>query len=159
MAAKVSLSVPIWLILMRMELAMPFLDAFLQDLGVGDEQVVAHQLHLLAQAVVEDASSRPSRLVHAVLDADDGVLVDPGGQDVGPLGGAQRQAFAFQVVLAVLVELAGRAVQADGDLLAGGVAGLVDGFQDELDGRFVAGHVGREAAFVAHAGGHALGRR
>jgi hypothetical protein len=72
---------------------------------------------------------------------------------------AQRQAFAFQVVLAVLVELAGRAVQAQRDLLAGGVAGLVDGLQDQLDGRFVAGHVGREAALVAHAGGHALGVR
>jgi hypothetical protein len=38
------------------------LDAFLQDLGVGDEQVVAHQLHPLAQAVGQVASSRPSRL-------------------------------------------------------------------------------------------------
>ena len=49
--------------------------------------------------------------------------------------GGQGQAFAFEHVLAVLVELAGGAVQADGDLLAGGVAGLVDGLQDQLDAR------------------------
>jgi hypothetical protein len=35
---------------------------------------------------------------------------------VGPGLGAQLQAFAFQHVLAVLVELAGGAVQAQGDL-------------------------------------------
>jgi hypothetical protein len=72
---------------------------------------------------------------------------------------AQLQAFALEVVLAVLVELAGGAVQADGDLRAGLVAGLVDGFQDELDGGLVAGHVGREAAFVAHGWCSCPGRR
>jgi hypothetical protein len=88
-------------------------DAFLQDLGVGDEQVVAHQLHLLAQALGQQLPAVPVAFGHAVFDADDGVLVAPGGQHVGPLGRRRSaQAFAFQVVLAVLVELAGGAVQA-----------------------------------------------
>ena len=75
MAANVSVSVPIWLILMRIELAMPLVDAFLQDLGVGHEQVVAHQLHVLAQALGQDLPAVPVAFVHAVFDADDGVLV------------------------------------------------------------------------------------
>ena len=53
-------------------------DAFLQDLGVGDEQVVADQLHLLAQAVGQVLPAVPVALVHAVFDADDRVLVAPG---------------------------------------------------------------------------------
>ncbi|MNS75658.1 hypothetical protein D3C72_1091850 [compost metagenome] len=92
----------------------------------------------------------PVAFVHAVFDADDRVLVDPGREHVGPAFGRERQVLARQHVLAVLVELAGRAVQAQGDLFAGGVAGLVDGFQDQLDGRFVALDAGCEAAFVAH---------
>ena len=87
-----------------------------------------------------------------------GYLSTQAGEHVGPAGGRQLQAaFAFEHVLAVLVELAGGAVQAERDLLAGRVAGLVDGFQDQLDRRLVAGHAGREAAFVADRGGHALG--
>ena len=63
--------------------------------------------------------------------------------------------FAFERVLAVLVELAGRAVEADRDLLAGGVAGLVDRLEDHLDRFLVVLHVGREAALVADRRAHA----
>jgi hypothetical protein len=74
----------------------------------------------------------------------------------GPVGGLQALAFGRQVVDAVLVELAGGAVQAQGDLLARRVAGLLDGLQDHLDRGFVVLHVGREAAFVADGDAHAL---
>src|SRR5450830_375065 len=131
-------------------------DAFLQDLGVGHEQVVTHDLDLLAQAFGQVLPAVPVAFGHAVFDADDGVLVAPGGQDVGPLFSRQHQAFAFEVVLAVLVELAGGAVQAQGDLFAGHETRLVDGFQDQLDGGLMAGHAGGKAAFVAHGGAHAL---
>ncbi len=132
-------------------------DAFLQDLGVGDEQVVAHQLNVLAQALGQVLPAVPVAFGHAVLDGDDGVLVHPGGQHVGPLLGRQADAaFAFQHVVAVLEELAGGAVQAQGDLLAGRVAGGIDGLQDQLDGGLVVLDAGGEAAFVAHGGAHAL---
>ena len=51
MASMVSVSVPIWFTLMRMLLADAAVDALLQTLGVGHEQVVAHQLDLAAQLV------------------------------------------------------------------------------------------------------------
>jgi hypothetical protein len=60
-----------------------------------------------------------------------------------------------EVVLAVLVELARRAVQADRDLLARRVAGTVDRLDDHLQRRLVARDAGREAALVADRGAHA----
>ena len=95
--------------------------------------------------------------MHAVFDADDRVLVHPGGQHVGPLlGGELQAAFAFQHIVAVLVELARGAVQAQGDLLACRVARSFDGLQDQADGRFVVLDARSEAALVAHGGADAL---
>jgi hypothetical protein len=48
-----------------------------------------------------------------------GYLSHQVAEHVGEVGGRQLQAFAFQHVLAVLVELAGGAVEADRDLGAG----------------------------------------
>ena len=52
----------------------PFRDAAGQDLGVGDEDVVAHQLDLPSQPVGEELPALPVVLAAAVLDGDDGVL-------------------------------------------------------------------------------------
>src|SRR5512133_2996803 len=59
-------------------------DAFLENFGVGDKQVVTHDLHLFAQTVGQNLPAVPVVFGHAVFDADDGVFVDPGGQHVGP---------------------------------------------------------------------------
>ena len=63
------------------------LDAFLQDLRVGDEDVVADQLHARAELVVERLPAVPVALGHAVLDGDDRVLVDPARHRVDPFAG------------------------------------------------------------------------
>ena len=47
-AASVSVSVPIWLTLIRIELAVPASIPRLQALDVGHEQVVADELDLVA---------------------------------------------------------------------------------------------------------------
>jgi hypothetical protein len=47
-AASVSDRVPIWLTFTSSELAQPFLDPLGEPRGVGDEQVVAHKLHPVA---------------------------------------------------------------------------------------------------------------
>ena len=49
-AASVSVSVPIWLTLIRIEFADAGVDAALQALDVGHEQVVADELDLVADA-------------------------------------------------------------------------------------------------------------
>ena len=53
---------------------------------------------------------------------------------------------------AVLEELAGGGVEADGDVLAGLEARRLDGLDDEVQRRFGRRQVGREAAFVADIG-------
>jgi hypothetical protein len=53
---------------------MPFIDAFFQDLGVGDEQVVAHQLDFVAQHFSLVCETIPVRFVQAVFDRNDWVL-------------------------------------------------------------------------------------
>ena len=57
--------------------------------------------------------------------------------------------------MAVFVELARSAVQAQRDLLARGVTGLVDCFENQLDRRFMAGQARRKTAFVADRRAHA----
>src|SRR5436190_1776183 len=69
--------------------------------------------------------------------------------------GGERAALAGQLVAAVLEDLARRRIEGDGDLLAGGVAGLLDGLDEDLDRLLVGGQVRREAALVAHRGGQA----
>ena len=67
-AASVSVSVPIWLTLIRIELADAGVDPALQPLGVGHEQVVADELHALAERSVsafqpsQSSSSIPSSI-------------------------------------------------------------------------------------------------
>src|SRR3546814_13814121 len=48
------------------------------------------------------------------------------------------------------------AIEAQGNLRTRLVARFGDRLQDELDGGFVVGHVGRKTALVAHGRGHAL---
>ena len=60
-AAKVSVKVPIWLILIKIEFAM-FLDTFFEDLGVRHEQIVTNDLNFLAQTLSPRLPSLPNRL-------------------------------------------------------------------------------------------------
>jgi hypothetical protein len=49
----------------------PLLDPHRQALGVGDEQVVAHQLDLVADLVGQQLPALEIVLGHAILDRDD----------------------------------------------------------------------------------------
>ena len=60
------------------------------------------------------------------------------------------------MVFAVLVELGGGAVQADGDLLTRGVACGGNGIENHLDRGFMAGHIRGKAAFIAYGNAHAF---
>src|SRR6185437_5339919 len=60
------------------------------------------------------------------------------------------------LILVLVVELAGGGVEGNGDLVAGCVAGLLDGFKDELDGFVVGLERGSESAFIADGGVVAL---
>ena len=148
-ASKVSVRVPIWLTLTRIELATPSSMPAPQPLRVGDEEVVADQLGAVAEALGEQLPAVPVLLVHAVLDRDHRIA----GADVVPVGGhllrRERAALVLQRVGAVLEELAGGGVEGDVDVGAGLVAGGGDAGEDGLQGRLVRLEVGGEAPLVA----------
>ena len=70
-ASNVSVSVPIWLSLIRTAFAAPSLDARCDPVGVGDEQVVADELDAVAEPGGQRDPAVPVVLGEAVLDRDD----------------------------------------------------------------------------------------
>ena len=54
-------------------------NTLLEDGGVGDEQVIPHQLHLFAELVGQQLPAFPVVFGHAVFDGNNGVFVTPGG--------------------------------------------------------------------------------
>ena len=129
------------------------LDALGQPLRVGHEEVVAHELDPLAQPLGQEPPALPVVLGHAVLDRQDGVLVDQFLVEVDHLGRALLGVgFGLEIIGAVLVELVRRGVDAEADLLAGLVARPLDGGEDEGEGLSVGLEVGGEPALVADGG-------
>ena len=132
-------------------------NALLENRQVGDEDVVADQLHLVAELLGQQLPAGPIRFGQAVLDRDHGILPCP----VGPHrdhGGRVKGALArsLEIVSSVAgVELAGRRVEGDEHVLAGLVARLADGFHHHVERVAVRFEIGCEAALVADAGGEA----
>ena len=122
--------------------------------GVGDEQVVADDLHAVAEGVGERDPAVPVLLGQRVLDRDDREGVDQLGVVRGHLVG--RQLLALEGVAAVAVELGGGDVEGEGDVGADAVAGLLDRPDDQVQRGAVARQARREAALVAQAGGQAV---
>ena len=129
-------------------------DAVGQALHVGDEQVVAHQLHLGADGLGEHGPALPVVLGHAVLQGDDGVGVGELLPHVHQLLlGHLLAGLGLDVALLLVVPpLGGGGVDGDHEVLAGLVAGLGNGLHDDLQGILILLQVGGVAALVAHAG-------
>lgn len=125
------------------------------DAPVGDEQVVADDLHLGADRGGEVGPALPVALVQRVLDGDQRVVVDQAGVELDHLG---RGALgALERVHALAVELGGGDVERQAQVGAQHVAGLVDGRGDELQGLLGAGDARGEATLVTQTGREALG--
>src|SRR5690606_1880077 len=131
-------------------------DAAADALDVGDEEVVADQLDAIAEALGERLPAVPVLLVEAVLDRHDRVAVDEVGPQVDHAGGGDGAPLAGKHVAAVAVELRGGRVHRQGDVLAGGEPGALDGRHDQVEGGAVGVEVGGEPALVAEAGGQPL---
>ncbi len=119
-------------------------------------RVVADQLHARPESFGQRGPPVPIVLRHPVFDRDDRVLVAPGGEHLGPVLRRQAESFAFEPVEPVPMELAGRAIERDGDLRACGVARRVDRLQNQLDRRFVTRDAGGKATLVADGCAHAV---
>jgi hypothetical protein len=127
-------------------------DALGDPLDVGHEEVVADELDGPAEGRVQQLPAVPIVLGQSVLDDADGVLAGPFGVHPDHLIGLDLAVLGPQVVQAVLVDAAHRAVDRQHDVLAGPVAGLLDGLEDRLDRVGVLLEGRGEAALVADAG-------
>jgi hypothetical protein len=145
------------------------LDGGLDSEGVGNGQVITNDLDL--GRLVEVGPSLPVVLGEGVLDGADVVLLGVGvveGSELltsEPLGGVGvgvltvRQLIyvgdathlEVKVVLALLVEFGGGNVETDLDLA--GVASLLDGLGEELEGLLGTRDVGGETSLVTDVGG------
>ena len=128
------------------------IDALLQALCIGHEQVVSDQLHLLAERGSELCPAIPVVLGHCIFDRHDGVAVHEGAPPVAQLGCSHRLAFTREVVAAVLEQLAHRRVERNGDVLARRKTCAFHRLQQHHDCFFVAGKVRCKSAFVTHCG-------
>ena len=133
------------------------LDALLEALGVSDEQVVTHQLHLVANAAGKLDPAAPVLLGHAVLDGDDGIGVDELLPVIDHLSARILNALALELVHAGLgvVELGRGRVHGVHEVDAGLKASLLDGLGDVLERLGIGLEVGGKAALIAHAAAQA----
>src|SRR5215210_1393439 len=126
-------------------------DAPGQDLLVRDEEVVAHELDPAPEPLGEGCPALPVVLAEPVLDAQDRVLVAQVRVVVDHVAARELAPLAGQVVLAVLVELGGRRVEREADLVPQSVPAPPDGLRDERERGPVALKIWREPALVTDA--------
>ncbi len=128
---------------------------FLENRRIGDKQVVAHQLHALAELVGQQFPAGPIVFGHAILDGDDRIVVDPARKVVDELGGIEALALRSEFVLTILVELGTGGIEPEKDVPPRLVSCRLDGLQDGFERRLVRGQVGRETPFISDGGGQA----
>ena len=129
-----------------------FVDSALQASRVGDKQIVADQLNLVADLLSQQFPSVPVIFVKTVFDTTDWVLAGPVGQEVNHVAAAQ--VFVVDVVSAFVfvVKLSGCYVQGNLNLLARLVPRLLDRGHDQVKCFDVATEVWSESSFVTHGG-------
>ena len=103
---------------MRIEFADPLLDPALEDLDVGDKDVVANELALAADLVGEQLPARPVLLGHPVLDRQDRIGALKLGEILDLFLDRARLAFALVDIFPVLEELGRRAIEPEHHVVA-----------------------------------------
>ena len=132
--SSVSVSVPIWFTLTSTLLRRPSRCPSLDALGVGDEQIVADQLHAVAERLASAPPSRPSRSRPCrPRSTRSGTARTSFCVELDHPLAVELLALALQLVgLARLVpQLARRDVERERDVLARLVAGLLDRLDDD----------------------------
>ena len=108
------------------------LDPAPEEVDVRHEEIVADELHAVAEPVGQRLPAVPVVLAEPVLDRDDREAVAEVGPEVDHPGGVERAALALQPVGAVVVKLARRRVERERDPVA--MAGALGGLEDHLAG-------------------------
>ena len=130
----------------------------MQELRVCHEQVIAHELHSVADLVGQFFPAGPVIFIAAVLDTDDRVFAGEFIVKGYDLIGAHFGAVAFLEDVALLfavVKLTAGHVEREVDLFTGLVPSGLGGGEDTFDGIFSAVQLRSETALIADGGGEA----
>ena len=148
------MTVPIWFSLTSSALPTPSAMPRLQNLRVGDEDIVADELDAGAELARQQLPAFPVAFRDAVLDRRDRVLAQPVFKEPDHLfrGAVRLARFLEDVLAAAGPQLARCDVERDEDVLARLHAALGDGLEHDFDRFAIGPQVRREAAFVADAG-------
>ena len=122
---------------------------------IGDEQVVAHQLDFVSHSLCHCLPAIPVVFAQTVLNGINGIMGNQIFVVFDHVAGRQRPALPAQHILAVLMEFACGGVQRQHHLVAGCVAGRLNGFHDKGERLIGAANVGRKTALVANGGAEA----
>ena len=123
-------------------------DGAFEALDVGDEQIVADELHAVADALAEQRPAGPVIFVQAIFERNQGVFAGDVGPVIDHLGAGQGTTFALEDIFAVDIQFGAGRVHGEHHVCAGFVASALDGFEDDFDGGFVGGQAGRKATFI-----------
>ncbi len=126
------------------------LNSLRQDGGVGDEKVITDQLDTIAEAPGQAFPAIPIAFVHAILDRENGILLNEIGKVSSESICVVFLPFAAQKIATVSVEFRSGAIKRQSHVFADPVPGQIDRFQNGMDCRLVAGQVGRKATFIPH---------
>src|SRR3954463_2130560 len=163
-AASVSLSVPIWFTLMRMEFATPLaIPSDSRATLVTNRSSPTSWQRRPTNSVSTAQPAQSSSAIPSSIDAigyaptpapvrRDGIRAHRPGEILGLRLPVARPAFARVVIGPVAEELGGRAVERQHHVPPGLEPGRLDRPHDEVERRLGRGQVGGEAALVAHVG-------
>ena len=135
------------------------LNALLKALSVGNKEVVADELDLLAQTLGKDLPTVPVLLCKAVLDGDDWELLDHFLVISNHFLGGKGATLALEVILAglLVIELRRSWVHSKAEVLAKLKASSLNSLGKKLKWLLVGLKVWSKAALVTNAGVEALG--
>jgi len=128
----------------------------LRNLGGGDEEIVADDLHFVAGGLVKALHSRGIVLGKGVFDGNDRVVLDPAQQHGVELLGCQRAVLERELIASGAVELRGGDIERDGGIDARLEARVGNGAAPLRETFLVRLECGPVAAFVGHAVQRAL---
>ncbi len=129
-------------------------DTFFKIFDVGNEEVVAYELAVLADKIGKDLPACPVVFGHTVFDGIDRIFFNEFFQELCLLFGCELGSvgtlFPGIIVHTVLEEFGGSAVESDGDVATGNVAGFFDSLDNYVECVFSSVESGSETAFVAY---------
>ena len=126
------------------------INSLLQPLHIRHEQVIAHQLNPVAQLFGQHRPTVPVVFGKAVFEGHDGIVIHPLRPIANHVFRSLRRLVGFlEDIFSILIELAGRRIERNRDLLARLVARLLNRFQHDVNALNIRLHRRSKSAFVA----------